>query len=366
MDARAPSPDMPQRLAAEMDGIMQALRGEIANIAGELDDQGKRDSARIKMAAARITQLSHRFMRFLPEVGAARANQIEIQGPLTPAQAHQWGELNTKVYRTRTWMIQWPQIELLIRSQSTPKRHPLFREVDACTQSQLSAADAVMFDLHAILNTTQQDETARAHGCFADISLPQSMFMAHLHAANRVTLAQRLRHPAHFLDVGCGGGLKLLSARAYFERVSGLEYDPGYVAQAQNLIDRSKTGGCHVIHADGLTYEDYGQYDVIYFYRPMRDLDMLRALETQITGTARPGTLIVAPYEIFDHRFEQMGCARLAGRLYVVGLSQREAASLRRKAELIGPSPSLARSAAPSVWDAILSASRRNGYGTTI
>lgn len=356
----------PQSLNAELDGIMQSLESDISVIATEIDRPGQFDSAKVRMAVSRVRQLSHRFMQFLPQIAASRRENIEANGLPDPAEDHTWGMLNTRVFTARNWINQWPHIERLVQGQNPPKRRKLYVEPNETIQSQHHATDALMSDLHAILNTSDQNEDARLHGCYADIALPHSHFMAHLHAACRVTLAQNLPHPPRFLDVGCGGGLKVLSARAYFERADGLEYDQGYVTQAEHLFERSKFGGCKVIHADGLTWGGYDRYDVIYFYRPMRDIELLRALERQITSTAQRGTLIIAPYEIFDHRYEAMGCARLMNRLYGVGMTKREAASLRRRAELIGPNPRLDTSPVSSIWDPILSASRRNGYGTTL
>ena len=345
---------------------MHLLDQNIQTITQKLGRGGPIDLAAVTRSLAEITQVSHRFMQLLPRIAAARAAQIDAEGALTAADSHQWGLLNSRISTTRTWVSEWPQIERLVRSQISPKRQKLFRRPDVILQAQEAASDAVFNELHGILNTSPQDEASRDHGCFADISLPNSVFIAHLHAARRVALAQGLRHPLRFLDVGCGGGLKVLSARQYFEQAAGLEFDKGYVAQAEALFAASSTGGCHVIHADGLLYEGYDTYDVIYFYRPMRDMDLLRQLEHQITKHALRGTLIIAPYKMFDYRFQEMGCAHLAGRLYIVGYSKRDAARLRRKAELIGPDPGLAKSGPTTVWDPILAASRQRGYGVSV
>ena len=356
-------PSGPAELGQALDALLASLTTDIALIGTELARQGRPDAAAITRALARITQLSHRFVQFLPTIAQHRKARIDSDGPLSPQQEHAWGQLNTRLYTARTWVGDWPRIEALVRAQIPPKRRRLYVTPGPVAAAQHLATDRLLDTLRGVLNTADQAEDARDKGCFADIAFPHTGFTAHVHAAHRVALAQSLRHPPRFLDVGCGGGLKLLAARVWFQTADGLEYDPGYAEAARGLIDRSGTGGCRVIEADGLSWTGYDGYDVIYFYRPMRDNDLLRALETQILAHARPGALIIAPYKMFAYRFAELGCAALADGLYVKGLAPRAATALRRRAELIGPVPSVAPPRAPSIWDPILEASRRNGHG---
>lgn len=353
-------------LEAELDDILSQLAEHIRIVGNELDKPFESDAAKIRVTLSNITLLTHKFMQFLPKVGTARDAAIRAQGPLPPSQLHAWSNLSSRLYKERTWLTQWPKVEDLVRLQIPSKRRKLYRNdsrIEDITVNQQSVYDGIFEDLHKILNPVGQTDFARDHGCFADIPLPHSAFLAHSHAAHRVLLAKRLKHPTRFLDVGCGGGLKVLSAAKFFDRADGLEYDPTYVSAAQDLFDRSKSDICQVFQADGLVFEGYDQYDVIYFYRPMRDNDLLNQLENQIIRCARPGTLIIAPYLIFESRYKDLGCAKIDTYLYITDTSQSAATDLRRRAEMTGPFVRNKAPRAASIWDPILSASQSMGFG---
>lgn len=201
---------------------------------------------------------------------------------------------------------------------------------------QSMASDRVHVALNRVLNPESQEAAAESFGCYPDIPLPPSRFMTHAHAAYRVTLVQRRPEPLRFLDVGCGGGLKVLLAAEFFARADGLEYDAGYAAAARRVIDRAGRLPSQVIHGDALTFDRYGDYDVIYFYQPMKSPEGLIALERQITAQARPGTLLIAPYGLFSGRAESLGCGRVDGAVYLTQTSSPEARAVCRQAEHIG------------------------------
>jgi len=353
-------------LKAEMLAILSKLEGLIAQIANALGRPATLDTPSVNLKVAEVNALAHRFLLFLPGVVQARAKAVEAAGKMDSREQHEWAEITSRVLQARTWVSSWTLVERVIRQQVPPKRQPLYRrkaKTEPIVRGQLSLADGIFNEIHALLGQTAQDHDAQAFGCFADIGLPQSMFIEHLHAAYRVSLVQARAHPTRFIDVGCGGGLKVLSAATFFPHADGLEYDPGYVAAAQSLFTRAARDDCNVIHADALTYDGYDQYDVIYFYRPMRDPDMLLKLEQQIIRTARPGTLIIAPYMFFDHRYKQHGCALIADRLYVTAKTQKEANALRRAAELTGVSIVHSKPDASGIWEPILEVSRARGFG---
>jgi hypothetical protein len=89
--------------------------------------------------------------------------------------------------------------------------------------------------------------------------------------------------PGAFLDVGSGIGEKPFIAYACgrFERCDGLEYDARTLAVGHFLLSQLQTDYRYPITyelADALQFERYGDYDVIYMYRPMRDKAMMRQL----------------------------------------------------------------------------------------
>lgn len=201
---------------------------------------------------------------------------------------------------------------------------------------QALASDRVYIALNKVVNPESQDGAAETFGCWPDIPLPPSRFLGHAHAAYRVALAQHRSGPLRFLDVGCGGGIKVLLAAEFFCRADGLEYDAGYVATARQVLDRAGRLPSRVIHGDALTFDGYGDYDVLYFYQPMKTPEGLQALESRIATQARPGTILIAPYGMFADRAKSLGCGQVDGAVYLAGTPAREADALRRRARHIG------------------------------
>lgn len=352
-------------LREELEGIISKIRDKVEKIGQELQNPVKPNEALITRWLSETNTLTHKFLMFLPRIAEARRLNVEANGELDNSQLHEWSQMTTRVFEIRTWISDWPKVEGLVRKQVPVKRQRLYRHAastEAVVPSQLRLNDVIFDDVHRILAQHSQGDDAREHGCFPDISLPQSIFIEHVHAAHRVLLAKRLKHPTRFLDVGCGGGLKVLSAARFFDWADGLEYDGGYVDTAKHLFDLGGAGTCDVIHADGLTFGQYDRYDVIYFYRPMRDYEVLHRLEEQIVNTALPGTLIIAPYLMFDHRYKELGCGRIANRLYATQTSQSAADALRRAAEKTGVSVTKRDQKFSSIWDPILDISRARGF----
>lgn len=203
---------------------------------------------------------------------------------------------------------------------------------------QLAASDRVFAALHRVVNPGKQDPASAEFGCHPDIPLLPSVFLAHAQAALRVALAQNRPAPLRFLDVGCGGGVKVMLAAEVFHHADGLEYDPGYVAAARSVLDLLAVPRSRILQADALTFPGYADYDVIYFYQPMKAIEDLVRLERHIVASARPGTVLIAPYAQFRARAEGLGCGAIAGDVHVTGCSPAEAAALRQQAETTGTS----------------------------
>ena len=129
--------------------------------------------------------------------------------------------------------------------------------------------------------------------------------------------------------------MKVLQAAQLFRTAHGLEYDPGYVAAAEAMLRVSGGGRCAVFHADALTFDRYGDYDVIYFYRPMQSDALLKQLEKRIVSTTRPGTILVNHYSGFAERAADCGASLVEHGIYITGSSADQAAELRAEAEKI-------------------------------
>jgi SAM-dependent methyltransferase len=86
-----------------------------------------------------------------------------------------------------------------------------------------------------------------------------------------------------FLDVGCGAGNKVWIAQALGFEAYGLEINPKYAEIAGECVGTNRIL-CH----DGISFPDYDDYDVIYFYNPMPSSE----LESAILANARKGAII--------------------------------------------------------------------------
>jgi SAM-dependent methyltransferase len=202
--------------------------------------------------------------------------------------------------------------------------------------------------MNALVNPVPQDTLAREIGCQWDIALPMSAFLQDAHAAFRVALAQQRRTPLRFLDIGCGGGVKLLLAAEIFDAVAGLEFDPGYVACARKMLASLGADASLVMQGDARDFGDYADYDVLYFYQPMASTAGLLELERRVTQTARPGTVLMAPYVEFKERANLLNCAHVAGNVFVTGLAPKDAELLHTRAKAMGTEfPRLDQNAAP-------------------
>lgn len=217
---------------------------------------------------------------------------------------------------------------------------PLFNEdgLDSDPdRQQWAALDKALMHLNEFLNPRDaQDDQAKDDGYFTDIPLPTSVFMDDCHAAYRVCLAQGHRAQIRFLDVGCGSGMKSILASQFFAKADGLEVDPGFFRSAHALMSQVGRGRSAAIQGDALRFEGYKDYEVIYFYQPIRDSELLQELERQIVDHAFAGTVLIAPYADFQNRGEALGCGQITRHVWVTQTSQEEAEDLARRAAQMG------------------------------
>jgi len=196
-----------------------------------------------------------------------------------------------------------------------------------------AASDRLLWLLHGVINPAMTDASTAASDAHPDIPLKMSLFLQHIHAARRIALAQG-KPEARFLDLGCGAGMKVLAAADAFGAADGLDFDPGYIAAARMVLTRAGNRHSRILLADGLTFDGYGDYDIIYLFQPMTEDGRLSELERFMVGQARTGTLIVAPYPWFGYHHADYGCVHIAGAVYGVGIP--DPAALRTRAEAMG------------------------------
>lgn len=229
---------------------------------------------------------------------------------------------------------EWDEMELVVQTHLAPERKPLFPASQASGNSALLTQ--IYAALHRMANPNAQDPTAQDHGCFSDIALPIESFDILMSAAYRICLAQNPQRGLRFLDVGCGGGTKVFAATRYFRQADGLDYDQGYADAARRTLQTIGASNSKIFHADATTFDAYSEYDVIYFYRPLQTDALLDMMEQHIIGQARPGTILIAPYDSSFAVRPGMNCARVDGPIFVTGTNQASADQLRIDAEATG------------------------------
>ena len=114
------------------------------------------------------------------------------------------------------------------------------------------------------------------------------------------------KQPLRLLDVGCGIGNVLLIAEQFGFEVYGIEKDEYPFRVAVKLIGEER-----IAQADIWTYEGYGDYEVIYYYRPFSGREQQLRFERLIEDTMKPGGILIANHKNSDaidrdHRFERL------------------------------------------------------------
>lgn len=135
---------------------------------------------------------------------------------------------------------------------------------------------------------------------------PDAYQESHFHyiAFSPINFIQRLKSfgcfhkSGKFLDIGCGVGEKVFLAHVFgqFSSCEGLEYDAKTLAVAEFLLDRIQPRDHYPIklmQGDALAFDDYGDYDVVYMYRPMRDHCLMRKLIRRVAAQIKPGAIML-------------------------------------------------------------------------
>lgn len=97
------------------------------------------------------------------------------------------------------------------------------------------------------------------------------------------------------LDIGCGIGNVLLFAEQLGFAVYGIEKDPYPCSIAQRLFGEEKVGQHDIWH-----YDRYGDFDVLYYFRPFSDREPQRRFEAMIEDRLKPGGLLIANHKNSD------------------------------------------------------------------
>lgn len=95
--------------------------------------------------------------------------------------------------------------------------------------------------------------------------------------------------PFSFLDIGCGIGNVLLMAELMDFDVFGFEKDEFPFKIGEKLIGENR-----VSQEDIWQYNDYGTFDVVYYFRPFHMGDMQRKFELFIEDQLKNGGILIA------------------------------------------------------------------------
>lgn len=254
-----------------------------------------------------------------------------LRGPVMPGDAHQ--QLQFSTYRAGIWQA----VEALVARQSWASSFPpLITRLDDLTRKRhggmVNAAVQALFDLS---NDAADPDARDRDKSYADIPLPGDLFVELLTTAQRLLLAQGHAGPMRFLDVGCGAGSKLVIANGAFEKVHGFDFNPAYVEKGRAFLQRCGLPDAGIQRADALDYDDYGAWDVIYFYRPLKDPTLAARMEARVLEQARPGAVIIAPMSLTIGR-SNAAAARIEDPVYIAGATAEQARDLRKRAIGLG------------------------------
>lgn len=319
----------------------------------------RRDADAIRRIWADISRLRHR-ANSLHRRLRARVRRIKAEDGRADHALQRDLDAQAKLMGKRLRM--WDSMDTLVRRHIDPEPVDLIlRPIENDSGSLLTMIHRAF---HRLANPNDQTREADEAGCFADIPMRVQKFDLLLSAAYRVLLVLGRTRDARFLDVGCGGATTVFVARRYFPHCDGLEYDADYARAGRRMLEVVGADDSRVFEGDGRTFDGYGNYDVIYFYRPLRDDRMLAEMERHIIDSARPGTILIAPYDFSLAARAGFDCAMLEEPVFITGLSQAEADELRHEAchaghEILRRSWNFEFD--PGFWTPILDAASFNG-----
>lgn len=356
-----------RKLVAEAEKLERRLAGDVSQLASELDLlPNARDPSALDDAWRHLGISRRNLSRFLKDA----LGNIDVNGATYARERHQLRKIQKDLKAAKIRLKFWTRMKRVVSAQISSEPRDLI-ESDLAPIPETKVLDQVvglfLQSMHMLANprSDTQSDAARRYGCHRDIPYPMYRFSQTIGAAHRVCLALRRQRPLRFLDVGCGGGTKVLAAATCFDLCDGLEYDERSVAAGSRFLDILAPERCRLIHGDALRFADYGSYDVIYFYRPMKDSRKLAEMEDRILSQATPGTVLLKVGISGADDLPSKGAHRLADQVYITGMSEREASELGAAAERMGPMipgfrcPSFS---GHGYWRPLLEVSARNGY----
>lgn len=316
-------------------------------------------SGAIRGAALPIFRHSGRYDRLVRQLNGV-GHLVQMDDPLKATARRQLMQHGL----TRSRMF--PAVEAMVARQTWPASFaPLVTRAMEVTQHRPSGmANAVMQALFSLSNPQAPALAVPGAESHADIALPGAYFFELMEAAQRILLAQGHDGPMRFLDMGCGGGSKVVAALGAFEEARGADSNPAYVAAARAFLTQLGHDPDLIEEADALRYDKYGEFDVIYFYRPLKAPELAAQMEARVIDQARPGAVIVAPLNMTLGRGSR-AASRVVDSIFVAHASPDQARDLCERATGLGSEhkPEDVHDAqALGFWAPVILQSRRNGF----
>jgi len=356
-----------QKLISDVNTREKQFACDIAKVAAELEPLPiNRDTTALESAWAKATS-SRRKLATCIKQGLQHIKQSNVTG-LTALRRQK--NVRKKLEAAKTSLRLWGRVKSIVSAQLLLEPRGLL-ENDSASTHEARVMDQVvnlfLASMHKVANPAAdtQGADAKNHGCHLDIPYPMEWFSEMISAAHRICLALQRQRPLRFLDVGCGGGTKVLAATTCFDVCDGLEYDSNTVTTGRRFLELLAPEQCKLIHGDALEFSGYGEYDVIYFYRPLTTRLRLLAMEERIFDQAGPGTVLITAGGLYTADPHSRDIHNLANNIYITGMSEGEASEICRTAEQMGPMvPGFGRKPVsnPGYWAPLLEVSALNGY----
>lgn len=149
-----------------------------------------------------------------------------------------------------------------------------------CTLSQERALEDCM----------DAERSASSYYSFSPKTYP---YIALSHIAFAAQMLPHLKPGMTVIDVGCGGGDKLIALDRLCPgmHITGLEHNPLTAKVAAYMAPHA-----NVINGDAFKHE-FGVYDLIYMYRPIPDAMLMSELQHHVISSMRVGAMLVVNYQ---------------------------------------------------------------------
>lgn len=145
-------------------------------------------------------------------------------------------------------------------------------------------------------------------GSYPFVPMPTHKFISLLLSARKLAEFKSYNFPT-FLDAGCGIGMTVALAFAAGFKATGLELNNRAITLSKKMLRRFDDYRC-VKKQNILTYKEYGNYDVIYYWLPFFNKNKQAKMERLIADQMKVGGIVLpcGSRQTFhdDHRFRRL------------------------------------------------------------